>query len=79
MKSHRKIFSFSTLDTLQSKNLSYLKINSVNPLHLVIDKINQCIEESNRYKYFTLVPTDKSKDTVKIYEEMWSKVSDLIR
>ena len=79
MKSHTKIFSFSTLDTLQSKSLSYLKINSVNPLYLVIDKINQCIEESNRYKYFNLVPADKSKDTVKIYEEMWSKVRDLIR
>ena len=27
----------------------------------------------------TLVPTDKSKDTLKKYEELWSKIRDLIR
>ena len=27
----------------------------------------------------TLVPTDKSKDTVKKYEELWSVIRDLIR
>ena len=26
-----------------------------------------------------LVPTDESKDTLKKYKEMWSKVRDLIR
>ena len=27
----------------------------------------------------TLVPTDERKDTVKIYEELWNKIRDLIR
>ena len=40
------------------KNLSRIKINKVNPLYLVIDKINGYIEETNRNKYLTLVPTD---------------------
>ena len=30
------------------KNLSYIKINSINPLYFIIDKINGYIEESNR-------------------------------
>ena len=33
----------------------------------------------NGNKYFTLVPTDESKDTIKKYEEIWSKIRDLIR
>ena len=44
------------------KHLSYAKIESVNPLYFLIDKINGSNEESNRNKYLTLVTTDKSKD-----------------
>ena len=36
---------------LLPKNLSYIKINSVNPLYLIINKINGYIEESNGNKY----------------------------
>ena len=43
------------------KKLSYAKINIVNPLYLIIYKINGYIDESNGNKYLTLVPTDESK------------------
>ena len=49
---------------------SPLKINSVNPLHLIIDKINGYIEENNEDKYLTLTPANESKDTLKKYEEL---------
>ena len=55
------------------KNLSYMKINSVNHLYFIIDKINGNIDESNRNKYLTLVPNDRSKDILKTYEEVWNK------
>ena len=32
------------------KNFYYVKINSVNPLHLIIDKVDIYIEESNKNK-----------------------------
>ena len=51
------------------KNLSYVKINSVNPLYIIIDKIDGYIEESNRNKYLTFVSTDKNKDTFKKYTQ----------
>ena len=54
------------------KNLSYVKINSVNPLYFIIDQIDGYIEEYNENKYLTLVPTDKSK-------ELWTKIRDIIR
>ena len=43
------------------KNLGYVKMNDVNPLHLIIDKMNGYIEETNGNKYFTLVGSDESK------------------
>ena len=62
-----------------AKDLIYAKINSVNPLYLIIDKINGYIGKSNGNKYFTLIPTDESKHTLKKYEELWNKIRDLIR
>ena len=50
------------------KGLRYVKINSFNPLYFIIDKINEYCEESNENKYLALVPTDGSKNTLKIYE-----------
>ena len=61
------------------KYLSYAAISSVNPLYLIINKINGYIEESNGNKYLTPVPTDKCKDTLRTYEELWNKIKDLIR
>ena len=55
------------------KDLWYMKTGSVNFLYL-INKINGYIEERNRNKYLVLVPADESKDTLKKYEELWSKM-----
>lgn len=49
-----------------NKDLSCVKINSINPLCLITDKLNGYIEESNDNKCLTLVVTDESKDTEKI-------------
>ena len=49
----------------QALDLSYVAINSVNPLYLITDKVNGHIEESSGYEYLTLVPTGESKDTLK--------------
>ena len=49
---------------------SHLEIKSVNPFHLIVNKMNGYIEENNGDKDFTLVPTDESNDTLKKYEEL---------
>ena len=68
--------SFKNILTYQIK---YQTKNSVKPLYLTTNKINEYIEERNENKYLTLVPTDKSKDTLKKYEELWTKIRYLIR
>ena len=35
-------------------------------------------DDINGNKYLTLVPTDKSKEKIKKYEELWSKIRDLL-
>ena len=41
--------------------------------------MNSFFEEINKSKCLTLVPTNKSKEKVKKYEELWSKIRDLFR
>ena len=48
-------------------------------MYLIISKINEYIEQTNKSKYLTLVPTKQSKDTLKRYEELWNKIRDIIR
>ena len=60
-------------------DLGYVKGNSIDPIHLTINKTRGYIEESNGNKYLTLVPTAERKDMLKKYEELWSKIRDLIR
>ena len=61
------------------KDSKYIKINRVNPLYLIINKVNECFEEINKNKYLTLVPTNESKGKRKKHEEMWIKIKGLIR
>ena len=61
------------------KNLSYVSINSVNPLYLINNKVNGYIEECNRNKYLTLVFNYKNNDSLKTPTELWNKIKELIR
>ena len=44
------------------KKSKYLKINTVNHLYLIINKVNGNFEEINKNKYSALVPTNESKE-----------------
>ena len=63
MKSHTKVFLFLTCQRYVTiKDYKYLKINSVNPLYLIFNKVNGYVEEINKSKYLTLVPTYENKE-----------------
>ena len=57
----------------------YVQINSVNPLYLIFNKVNGYFEEVSKSNYLTLVPTNESKERIKKYEELWSKIRYLIK
>ena len=56
-----KIILICCIGYVTVKRLSYAKINSVNPLYLIIDKINGHIDEIIVNKYLKLVLIDESK------------------
>ena len=58
MKSHTKIFLFTIYVTI--KDSKYVKINNVNPLYLISNKVNGYFQEINENEYSTLVPTNES-------------------
>ena len=61
------------------KNSKYVKINSVNPLYLIFNKVNGYFEEINDDEYLTLVATNENKEKIKTYGELGSKFRDLIK
>ena len=53
--------------------------NSVKLLYIIIANAIVYIEQHNGNKYLTLVDTDESKGTLKMYGEMLTRINDLIR
>ena len=47
------------------KDSKCVKVNSVNPLYRIFSNLNRYIEEINKSKYLTLVPTNESKEKIK--------------
>ena len=47
------------------KDLKYAKISSVNPLYLIINKVNKYFEGINKNKFLTLGPTNESQEKIK--------------
>ena len=76
-KSYKNILIYQTgYETI--KDSKYIKINSVNPLYLIINKVNGYFEKFNKSNYLTLVPTNECKEKIKKHEELWCKIRDLI-
>ena len=52
------------------------KINSVNPLYLLVHRIDDFIEEKEGSKYLNIGSTDSNSEVLKKYEEVWSGIKD---
>ena len=77
-KSYKNILIYN-IGYVTIKDSKYVQINSVNPLYLIINKVNGYFEEINENKYLTLVPTNESKEKIKKYKKLLSKIKDLIK
>ena len=56
-----------------------VKINSVNSLYLTIGKADGHIEEKNGNKYLMFASTDKNKEVLKKYIELWDGIKYQIK
>ena len=79
-KNHTKTLTFITLDTLQLKKIDdYENICSVNPLHLIIGKVDRLIEEKNGSKYLGFNSADENKEVLEKYTELWDVMKNEIK
>ena len=58
-KSHKNIGIYY-IGYITMKDLDLVKINSVNPLYLIISEVDGYIEEINGNKYLTVASTEKN-------------------
>ena len=66
MKSHTIYYTIYYNGYVMIKDWKYVKINSVNPLNFIINKVNRYLEETIGNKYLILVPSNESKEKRKI-------------
>ena len=55
------------------------KVNSVNPLYLLISRIHKIIEEKEGDRYLNIALTDKNSEVLRKYSEVWNGIKDCIR
>ena len=56
------------------KDSDPVKINSVNPLYLIIGEVDGDIEKNNKNKYLTFASTDKNKKVLGNYKKLWDEI-----
>ena len=62
-KSNKSILIYH-IEYVTIKDSKYVKINSVNPLSLIFNKLNGYFEEINKSKSLRLVSTNESKEKI---------------
>ena len=60
------------------KDSEYVNINSINTLYLIFNEVDEYVEEINGSKYLTLVSTDKIKELLTKYTELWDWIKNSI-
>ena len=60
------------------KDSEYVKFNSINPLYLIIDKVDEYIEEKNANRYLIYASTEKIREVLTKYTKLGDKIKYLI-
>ena len=77
-KSYKDINIFNIGYVTKKKNGNCMNINSVNPLYLGITRVNGYIEEKGSNKYLVFDLTDKNKELLKKYSDVFNRIKDKI-
>ena len=67
------------LHWILQKNISdYESIHSAGPLYFIAGEVDGYIKNKNGNKYLSFPSTDKNKDVLTKYTELWNKIRNLI-
>ena len=78
-KSYKDIDIFNIGYVTKKKIGNCMNINSVNPLYLGITRVNGYIEEKDSNKYLVFDSTDKNKELLKKYKDVFNGIMSKIR
>ena len=74
--------NLSSIDQISFKNndfdITVKSLCGANPLYLVFNNVDAYIEENNEDKYLILASTDKSKEALENYTELWYGTKDQV-
>ena len=78
-KSYKNICIYNIGYIAIKKSYDYENINRVNPLHVIIGKLDGYIEEKNESKYLTFASTDNNKEVLEKYTKLWNEIENSIK
>ena len=61
------------------KSLDHVNIDGENSLYLIFNNVDGYLEESNGDKYLGFASTDKNKEVLKKYTEIWDEIKNIIK
>ena len=61
------------------KSLDHVNIDGENSLYLIFNNVDGYLEESNGDKYLGFASTDKNKEVLKKYTEIWNEIKNIIK
>ena len=80
---NRTYYFFNDIINIEEFNSNLLKkfddyesIYSLNPLHLIIGKVDGHIEEKNENKYLVFDSTDENRKVLEKYTKIWNGVTN---
>ena len=68
----------NSIGCITLKDSGYVKINSVNPLHLVISEVDGYIKEKHRRKYLVFDSANENNELLKKYNDLWDGIKNEI-
>ena len=66
------------IDYITVKDSDYVKINSVNPLYLIISEADGYIKEKNGSKYLVFDSANENNEVLKKHNELWDRIKNEI-
>ena len=60
------------------KDCDYVKIKTVNPLYLISSEVDGHFEDKNENKYLIFDSTNKNKEVLKKYTQLWDGIKNEI-
>ena len=60
------------------KSLEHVNIDNENPVYLILNNVDGYTEESNGDKYLSFASTDKNKEVLEKYAELWDEIKNQI-